>query len=38
LDDVCFGYPEPNDEVRAAAGLRCFLGEGITTTVDGVQV
>ena len=37
LDDVCWSYPEPHDEARAAAGLRCFLGEGITTTVDGVE-
>ena len=37
-DAICWSYPEPNDEVRAAAGLRCFLGEGITTTVDGVPV
>lgn len=37
-DDACWGYPDPHDEVRAAAGLRCFLGEGITTTVDGVEL
>ncbi len=38
LPDVCWGYPEPHDEVRAAAGLRCFSGDGISTTVDGVEI
>jgi len=38
LPDVCWSYPEPHDEVRAAAGLRCFSGDGITTTVDGVEI
>jgi len=37
-DDICWSYPEPHDEVRAAAGLRCFFGEGITTNVDGVPI
>ena len=38
LDDICWSYADPHDEVRTAAGLRCFAGEGITTTVDGVTV
>lgn len=38
LTNVCWSYREPHDEARAAAGLRCFLGEGITTLVDGVEV
>lgn len=38
IDDACWAYPEPHDEVRAIAGSRCFVGAGITTTVDGVEI
>lgn len=36
-EDICWGYPDPHPEVASVAGLRCFAGEGITTTVDDVE-
>ncbi|WP_127784420.1 DUF427 domain-containing protein [Rhodococcus sp. X156] len=37
VEDVCWSYPEPHAEAAAVAGLRCFAGAGVTTTVDGVE-
>lgn len=35
IQDAAFFYPEPNDGVRAIAGLLCFLADGVETRVDG---
>lgn len=37
-DDLVFGYEEPHDDMVRAAGLRCFWGDAVTITVDGVEV
>lgn len=34
LEDVAFGYPEPNPEAQAIRGHVCFLGEGVETEVE----
>ncbi|MGI8937515.1 MAG: DUF427 domain-containing protein [Iamia sp.] len=33
--DVAWSYPEPFSDVAAAAGHLCFLGDAVTTEVDG---
>lgn len=37
-DDVAFSYEAPLAESQGALGTVCFLGEGVTTTADGVEV
>lgn len=34
-DDVAWGYPDPLDDAVRVAGHRCFLGDTVTTEVDG---
>ncbi len=37
-DDVAFSYQEPLGESEGVLDTVCFLGDGVTTTVDGVEV
>ncbi len=35
--DVAFSYEDPLPESQATLGAVCFLGDGVTTTVDGAE-